>query len=160
MKRPILAPGICGGKSSAVLLRCFYLWTTLWENRSSRWERSSLVNTFGSWTRFLPLKSEKTKPFWIFVSWNCLPFMVFSVNRVSAPFIPRLSTMSSRTNDPVLHVFSMAYLGSSHSLDPDLNLTGAMGATEAGFCAWAALQLASLNSESVRVLRLSLELSS
>ena len=52
--------------------------------------------------------------------------MVFSVNRVSAPFIPRLSAMSSRTNDPVLHVFSMAYLGSTHSLDPDLNLTGAM----------------------------------
>ena len=160
MKRPILAPGICGGKSSAVLLRCFYLWTTLWENRSSRWERSSLVNTFGSWTRFLPLRSEKTDPFWIFVSCNCLPFMVFPINRVSAPFIPRLSAMSSRTNDPVLHMSSMAYLGSSLSLDPDINLTGAMGTTEAGSCAWAALQLAYLNSESVGVLRMSLELSS
>ena len=43
--------------------------------------------------------------------------------------------MSSRTNDPVLHMSSMAYLGSSPSLDPDLNLTGAMGTTEAGSCA-------------------------
>ena len=43
--------------------------------------------------------------------------------------------MSSRTNDPVLHLLSMAYLGSSHSLYPDLNLTEAMGTTEADSCA-------------------------
>ena len=126
----------------------------------SRRERSSLVNTFSSWTPFSPLKSEKTKPFWIFVYWNCLPFTVFSINRVSAPFMPGLSAMSSRTNDPVLHVSSMAYVGSSLSLDPDLNLTRTMGVTEAGSSAWAALRLACLNFVSVGVLRLSLELSS
>ena len=43
--------------------------------------------------------------------------------------------MSSRTNDLVLHLLSMAYLGPSHSLDPDLNLTGAMRTTEAESCA-------------------------
>ena len=159
MKRPILASSICGGKSSAVLLRCFYLWTTLCENRSRR-ERSSLVNTFSSWTQFSPLKSEKTKPFWIFAYWNCLPFTVFPINRVSAPFMPSLSAISSRTNDPVLHVSSMAYVGSSLSLDPDLNLTRTMGATEAGSSAWAALQLACLKFVNVGVLRFSLELSS
>lgn len=118
-----------------------------------------LVNTFSSWTRFSPLKSEKTKPFWVFVSWNCFPFTVFPINRVSAPFMPRRSAMSSRTNDPALRVSSMAYVGSSLSLDPDLSRTGAMGTAETGSCAWAALQLACLNSVSVGVLRLSLELS-
>ena len=66
------------------------------------------------------------------MSWNCLPLTVFPTNRVSAPFMPRLSAMFSRTDDPVLDVSSMAYVGSSLCLDPDLNLTGAMGATEAG----------------------------
>ena len=43
----------------------------------------SLVNTFSSWTRFSPLKSEKTTPFCIFVSWNFLLFTVFPINRVN-----------------------------------------------------------------------------
>ena len=37
--------------------------------------------------------------------------------------MPRLSAISLRTNDLVLHVSSMGYVGSSLSLDPDLNLS-------------------------------------
>ena len=108
IRRPILASGNCGGKSLAMFLRCFHRWAGSGVGTFLGRERSSLVNIFGSWIGWSPFKSVTTNPFKTLESCNFVPLSVFTISCVFTPFTFKTAAISSRMNEPVLQVSSMA----------------------------------------------------